>query len=338
MEISFDFKRQAIGQNFVGREVEQNALVNLILGGQNVAIYGQDGIGKGSLINKAFVNLRKSVFDVVVCKVDLLSVRSEADFFRVYVNSLEKVFGPLNIEDTRSIIDITQKLKSSQKGRVVIYFEEFQNLLHLDDSDTLLENFESVVDGETITYLFSGSLVNAMKYIFEKKKFFYGKVEVLPIMPLNEKQVIEYVNRTFLRVGRVIDKSYINTFYKVSEGIPFYLNFLSFFAFNCTKGFVTADIVEDSIAALISLYEDKFKYIMSTLSNYQVSLLRAIVCGVTKFANKEVIDQYDLSSSANVFRLKEALIKKEIITYDDEQEPIIINPIFKYWLKKYYFV
>ena len=59
---------------------------------------------------------------------------------------------------------------------------------------------------------------------------------------------------------------------------------------------------------------------------------------MTKFSNKEVIERYSLNSSANVFRLKEALKKKESIDFDDKDEPYFIDPIFKYWLSKVYFV
>jgi hypothetical protein len=54
------------------------------------------------------------------------------------------------------------------------------------------------------------------------------------------------------------------------------------------------------------------------------------------FSSKKTIEKYKLGTSANVTRLKKALIDKEII--DDRGNDIeMLDPIFAIWLKKYYF-
>ena len=51
----------------------------------------------------------------------------------------------------------------------------------------------------------------------------------------------------------------------------------------------------------------------------------------------EVIRKYGLNSSANVKRVKDALMKKEILTFEEEDKPEFLDPLFEYWIKKYYF-
>ena len=65
--------------------------------------------------------------------------------------------------------------------------------------------------------------------------------------------------------------------------------------------------------------------------------MRAIIDGVVKFSASEVIDRYRLNSSANVRRVKDALRKKEVITFNDKDEPVILDPLFEYWITKYFF-
>ena len=77
--------------------------------------------------------------------------------------------------------------------------------------------------------------------------------------------------------------------------------------------------------------------IMNDLTTFQVCLLRAILDGHTKFSSSEVIQKYNLNSSANVRRLKDALCKKEIITFDDKDTPIILDPLFEYWATNSFF-
>ena len=50
-----------------------------------------------------------------------------------------------------------------------------------------------------------------------------------------------------------------------------------------------------------------------------------------------MISRYKLNSSANVRRLKDALCKKEIITFDADELPHFLDPLFEYWVTKRYF-
>ena len=88
---------------------------------------------------------------------------------------------------------------------------------------------------------------------------------------------------------------------------------------------------------LLSIHEPKVAATMEDLTTFQVNLLKAIIEGNTRFSSAEVIRQYGLNSSANVRRLKDALCKKEIITFDDKDEPVVLDPLFQYWVQKYYF-
>lgn len=350
MEIPFNFNETAIGIDFLGRDLECNSMLNLIRQRQNVLIYGPDGIGKKSLVNKVFIELQRGGANALVCNVDLHNIRTERDFCSLYAERVSlcglnsysdshEISAPLADAEEEAVLRMPEALAEKSGQHVVIYFEEFQNILHFDDPDAFLKKMEKCWSQRVnVTYLVSGSKVNAMKYIFEEKKYFYGQMEYLPIRPLSERESTEYVIRTFLRVGRVIDKSFVKTYYDVSGGNPYYLWLLSYFSFNMTKGYVTPDIREFSIRALLSLKEEYFKSLIDSLSNFQLSLLRAIFNGVTRFSNKEVIEQYGLNSSANVHRLKEALKKKEIIYFDEKDDPQFIDPIFKYWLSKCYFV
>ena len=56
-----------------------------------------------------------------------------------------------------------------------------------------------------------------------------------------------------------------------------------------------------------------------------------------KPSSAEMVERYRLNSSANVKRVREALVKKEIITFNEKEEPLIMDPLFEYWVTKYYF-
>ena len=76
---------------------------------------------------------------------------------------------------------------------------------------------------------------------------------------------------------------------------------------------------------------------VNDLTDHQISLMRAVVDGVVRFSASDVIEKYRLNSSANVRRVKDALKKKEIITFNEKDEPVILDPLFEYWITKYFF-
>ena len=91
------------------------------------------------------------------------------------------------------------------------------------------------------------------------------------------------------------------------------------------------------MSCLISVHEPEFQRIVDDLTSFQIRLLRAVIDGVVKFSTTEVIEKYALNSSANVKRLKDALMKKEVLRFNDKDEPEILDPLFEYWLRQFYF-
>ena len=104
-----------------------------------------------------------------------------------------------------------------------------------------------------------------------------------------------------------------------------------------TKGYIMEQTLTESLSALIAVHEPRFVATMNGLTTFQLSLLRAILEGNSRFSSAEIIRKYELNSSANVRRLKDALCKKEIVTFDENDNPVVLDPLFEYWAKKYYF-
>ena len=92
-----------------------------------------------------------------------------------------------------------------------------------------------------------------------------------------------------------------------------------------------------ALNSMISVHEPRFVSIVNDLTDFQLSLMRAVLDGVVKFSASDIIEKYHLNSSANVRRVKDALKKKEVITFNEKDEPVVMDPLFEFWLKKFYF-
>ena len=71
------------------------------------------------------------------------------------------------------------------------------------------------------------------------------------------------------------------------------------------------------------------------LSNKQINFIKALANGVEKFSTAEIIRTYDLGSSANVVRVRKALVDKEVIDiYGSTME--FIDPLYRQWIIRVY--
>ena len=88
----------------------------------------------------------------------------------------------------------------------------------------------------------------------------------------------------------------------------------------------------DALNAVIAIHQPRFQAITDDLTDFQMSLLKAVLDGVVKFSSTEVIEKYGLNSSANVRRVKDALMKKEVISFNEKEEPYFLDPLYQYWI------
>ena len=137
--------------------------------------------------------------------------------------------------------------------------------------------------------------------------------------------------------GKVIERDLVIGACKLFRSNMWYLNHFVSICDSMSRGFLNEGILMEALKIIVSVNEPRFLSIVNDLTDHQLSLMRAVVDGVVKFSASDVIDKYGLNSSANVRRVKDALKKKEVLTFNDKDEPVILDPLFEYWITKYYF-
>ena len=347
MDTPFIYNKPVTGRHFIGRKAETAILGNLLREGENVVMYEPPKAGKDSLLQQVFFDMKLSTQQFRIASLSLLNIRTINDFCIHLGSSIIKLYGTtpdeydrlvathfqgthfifdqtvyqdtgniislnwdINEEDIRSLLSLPYRLARSDGRRLYVCIDDFQNVMLTEDGDRLCRLLQEVFKARTpedraaACYILYGSQVNAMKEIFEHHKYFYRQVERVALGTIDAKDIAESVNRGFLSSG---------------------------------KGYMTEPVLLEALSQLLSIHEPRFKATMSDLTTFQVSLLRAVIDGHSKFSSAEVIHRYGLNSSANVRRLKDALCKKEILTFDEEDVPHIIDPLFEYWVTKYYF-
>ena len=252
----------------------------------------------------------------------------------------------LNLAPDRNDMDRMMRLPgllAADKGmQFYVIFKEFQSIMFSDEYEDLFSVMEAMFKEQAsrpgASFIMTGSRVNAMKLIFAERKFFYRQVVHLPISQVESKDIIDHVVRGFLYgSGKSFDRDLAMGACELFKCNLWYINHLASICDLMSKGFINESIMTDALKCMLSLHEPRFMSMMDDLTDHQVSLLRAVLDGVVKFSASDVIEKYRLNSSANVRRVKDALRKKEVMTFNDKDEPVILDPLFEYWLENHYF-
>ena len=249
----------------------------------------------------------------------------------------------LDREDWLAVLRLPYRIARDGGAPLLLIIDEFQNLALTEDGDGLFKAMEQVMKEELesgrapFSYIFSGSMVNAMKDIFEVRRFFYRQVEPLKMQPVDEREITEHIAKGFLTSGKVIDKDLLLGACRLFRNNLWYINHFVSICDSKSKGYIMEPILVEALAGILAIHEPRFRSMVNDLTTHQVSLLRATIDGCTKFSSSEVVRAYALNSSANVKRVKDALVKKEIVTFDSNDIPTILDPLFEYWVRKYYF-
>lgn len=376
MDKPFVYDNYVTGKCFVGRKYDCTILGNLLDAKEHVVMYEPPKSGKMSLIQQTLYNMRESSKKFVVLHVNMFNVRTLEEFLikfgtavirpmfstaaeyaeviAKYLPGTHFVFDQdrfafadevvsmnweADMNDVEMMFRFPFKLAADKGVPFHIILEEFHNIMNDKDFDGALKAMERVLSEKekTVSYIFTGSRVNAMKYIFAEKKYFYRMVNYLPLQKVDDAEITEHIVRGFMIGGKVVPRELIMGACNLFRGQMWYLNHFTSICDTLTKGYINEGILMQALKMLLSIHEPRFVSIVDDLTDHQLSLLRAVLDGVTKFSASDVIEKYALNSSANVRRVKDALKKKEVLTFNEKDEPIVLDPLFEYWVGKYYF-
>jgi len=350
MDNAFDYSCPATGRNFAGRVDDRRSLTNFISNGEHIAIYSPSKTGRHSLIQQTILDLRAAGIGITPVIVNLQDIRTREDFFIRLREAIIKAFklDPHEYpdsDDPREILKFPFRMATEKLTRILLVFDEFQKLDTIEDSYHLFKALEEVIreiaqsnGNKNCAIVMTGGEVNAMKEIFEVRKDFFRLVQIHHMSQLTEKEIIDHIHLGLASSGKVVDDELLFKTCKLFKNNIWYINHFMTLCDYLAKGYIMLPILQQALDMILAIHEPHFRLITNDLTGFQLQYIKAILDGHRKFSSVEVISGYGLNSSANVKRVREALIKKEIITFNDKDEPIIMDPLYEYWIKNKFFI
>jgi hypothetical protein len=236
------------------------------------------------------------------------------------------------------ILDLAENIATEKGIKIVICIDEFQNISYFDDPMAFQKKLRSHWQRhQNVSYCLYGSKRHMLMDVFTSPSMpFYKFGHLMFLEKIPTKYWIEFIKGQFRKTGKKISKQQCSEIAISAKNHPYYVQQLAQLCWLRTENEVTGSIINEALESLVLQLSLLFQNLAESLSSTQLNFLKAIIDKVKMFSSKDTIQKYQLGTSANVIRIKKALIGKEII--DDQGGVIeILDPIFTIWLKEYYF-
>ena len=235
------------------------------------------------------------------------------------------------------ILSLPEQIAQKRGYKIVVCIDEFQQIGDFPESMTVQKRMRTAWQHQHNTsYCLFGSKKHMMSTLFHSRSnpfYKFGTTMYLDVIPTEEWK--PYLCQRFAQEGKHLSEDLAAQICQMVSNHPSYVQQLAFNTLICTKEKeVRIENLRDAYNNLLDENTPLFVEKTERLTSYQMNFLRAIIAGVHKdFGMASIREEYNLGSSSNIVRIKDALIEKEFI--DILPEGIIIaDPILEKWLQK----
>jgi AAA+ ATPase superfamily predicted ATPase len=370
MENPFAYSNYVTGNSFCNRKKEIVEMLKYIKGSQNVLLYSHRRYGKSSLIRQIFGEIEKKNSKIGAMHVELYGTISEKDFITKTfqsLNQLESNFEKLLQSVNRALKSIRLNLsidsatggtsispafeavnekiileelmnilsKYSQKHKLVIAFDEFQEVANYTE-----EGFEKrlrsyIQQHSNICYIFSGSQQHLITEMFNSNnRAFYKLAESFPLKKIETKHYVPWIQNLFSRKKVHLPVKFIETIIETFENHPMYIqNFLFHLWEEPATRALSPEVIRKIEDAIVDKKSLEYSVLWETLTINQKKTLKLILLNNgSNLYNTDALKSVNLKTASLVTKALSSLIKKEIIVKNGIY--LIQDIVFKKWLQK----
>jgi len=370
MQNPFAYSNYVTGESFCNRKKELSELLKYIKASQNVLLYSHRRYGKSSLIQQAFNKIKAKKLTIGTMHVELYGTISEKDFItRTFqcVNQLESNFERLLKSVSKAIKNIKLNLrvdpatgntsvspsfeaineeivleelmnlllKYSQKHKLVIAFDEFQEVASYTEEgfEKRLRSF--IQQHPNICYIFSGSQQHLITEMFNSKsRALYKMAESFPLDRIETRHYIPWIQNLFRKNNVQLPVKLIEEIISRFENHPMYIqNFLFHLWEEPIKKELSSEIINKIENSIIEKKDLEYTVLWENLTINQKKTLKLILLNNgSNLFNADSLKSVNLKTGSLVTKALSSLMNKEIIAKNGNYQ--IQDIVFKKWLQK----
>lgn len=219
----------------------------------------------------------------------------------------------------------------------MVCIDEFQQIGEWQDSLTVQKRLRGVWQHQQhVSYCLFGSKQHMMTHLFQNKRMpFYQFGEPNYLHPIPTEDWIPFIQSKFADKGLTIDAQYVSQICELVENQSSYVQQLAWNVMLNTEDVVSAQEIRLGVEDLLAQCTPLFMEQISTLTNYQLNFLRAIIDGQhNQWTSKEVLSKYQLGTKSNIIRIQKTLIEKDFVE-QREDGFYLADPVLQIWLQQH---
>ena len=371
----FTFGDLDLDEAFTDREEEIRELVSDMRNGQNVLVYAPRRYGKSSLVLRAAQEamqrktlvgycdlmmtptkerlaaaLAKTIYSDIASPVGQAFERA-ADLFRSLrvrpTIEVDPSDGSLrfsfqigrrrtDIDDTiERLLELLGELAAERKRRVVIVFDEFQEIIALDKRfpNLLRAVFQAQPE---VSHVYLGSKRHLLERIFnDRNEPFWRSAKQLEIGPIATAAFAPFLRDRFTATGKGITDEGLDLLLEVTAGHPYGTQELAYFVWELVApgGEASATDVEEAVGRVVRSEHNHFAQLWDDAPRAQRLVLLALADEPTRSVySADYHERHELPATPTLQTALAGLIRKEIVGRGEEREYRIIEPFLSEWL------
>ncbi len=368
----FYFGRTSTSETFYNRTADVAKLKGNFTNKINTILISPRRWGKSSLVHKVAAVTHSNKIKVI--QLDLFSMRNEQEFYNILAtevikatsskvaewltmikqffknitpkisvggNPTQEIELSFEYEDIdkhyKELLNLAEKIAVAKGIHIVICIDEFQNLMQYQDPMLFQKRLRTEWQHHTqVTYCLYGSMQHTMTALFTKQSNpFYKFGELFFLQKIERKHWIAYITRQFAKTKKIITELQANAIAELVQDHSYYVQQLAHLVWVSSGKRVGANTVHIALNNLLNQNAILYQRDTELLSNVQFNYLKAVANDIhNNLSSMAIMQQYKLGTSANVLKIKKALIDKELIE-DNLGKVYFIDPCYRLWYRKY---
>ena len=352
------------GDDFVDRKEEIDILHKELSSGKSIILYSERRLGKTSLLIEFNTKKAKKMIPVYI---ELYGMTTKEDLAKQIVNNvinasysnLDKIKnavkdyfinlkpkmiistdGKITLDlsakktydedELIEILDFPEKVAKEKKKRIILVFDEFQEISLLDGLKMEKLMRSRFQHHKNVSYVFVGSKEHLLRQMFEEEsRAFFKFARPLSLGPIPEAEFIPFIIKKFKHSGKKVTEEVIEEVLTFTNGHPYFTQYLCHEIWYMNKSIKEEDIIDAAKKNIIDQQSIDFEHIWDELkSRNQRALLVGIAHEGAHNYSPEFIEEFNLKSQSHVEKSLQMLKNKGILN-DNGQ---IIDIFFREWV------
>ncbi|MGN0847542.1 MAG: ATP-binding protein [Kiritimatiellia bacterium] len=349
---------------FCDREQETQKLLSWISNDSNVTLMAPRRYGKTGLIHNVFAQLPEEYKGLYL---DIYSTHSLAELVKLLADTvvgsidspMEKTlsvvgrffrscrptvtaqadgspkfsFDVVPAEAEATLRDVFDYLKSHER-KIVIAFDEFQQILEYPEKGTEALLRSLVQDVPWVRFIFAGSRHHLMSEIFATAKHpFYNSTDMMVLNVINPLKYAQFARSFFAADGKAFDDSAFLYLYNRFDGVTWYVQRILNWVWNTGRGLAGPEIIDEAISEQIEDRSLVFRDLIDSQPEVARRLLPVIAAQkvVKQPTAAEFLEKARLSASSVRSALAD-LVARDIV-YHSPDGYRVYERFFAEWLR-----